>query len=180
MSEKLIQEGLVHVYTGEGKGKTTAALGIALRAVGWGARVCVVQFIKGYSEIGEAKFAAQMPDRLALKQFAIDLTRTIDEADVLERELAAEEAMAWAEQVVSQGEFDVVILDEINNALHYGLIPIPRVLSMIAGRPSHVELILTGRSAPAEIVDAADYVTELRMIKHPFEKGIGARKAIDY
>lgn len=180
MSDRLIRKGLVHVYTGEGKGKTTAALGVALRAMGWGARVCVVQFIKGYAEIGEAKLAAEMPDRFVLKQFAIDLTRAIDETDVLARKQATEEAMTWAEQAVSQGEFDVVILDEINNALHYGLIPVSRVLSMISGRPSHVELILTGRSAPAEIIDAADYVTELSMIKHPFEKGIGARKAIDY
>lgn len=171
---------MVHVYTGNGKGKTTAALGLALRALGWGARVCDIQFLKGYPEIGEAKIAESFPDRFVLKQFVLDVSRAIDEAKVLERAQAANEAMYYAEEVVSGGEFDVVILDEINNALHYGLIDQARVLRMIEGKPAHVELVLTGRDAPSQIIDAADYVTEMVLVKHPFQKGIGARKGVDY
>lgn len=180
MGKRLIQQGMVHVYTGNGKGKTTAALGLALRALGWGARVCDIQFLKGYPEIGEAKIAESFPDRFVLKQFVLDVSRAIDEAKVLERAQAANEAMCYAEEVVSGGEFDVVILDEINNALHYGLIDQARVLRMIEGRPVHVELVLTGRDAPLQIIDAADYVTEMVLVKHPFQKGIGARKGVDY
>lgn len=172
--------GLVHVYTGAGKGKTTAALGVALRALGWGARICVVQFIKGYAQIGEARFAEELGDRLVLKQFAVDPARHIDEAKVRERQEAAAAAMEFAERAVAGGEYDLVILDEINNALHYGLIDTDRVLALIRGKPQHVELILTGRNAPQPIIDAADYVTEMKLVKHPFQRGVGARKGIDY
>jgi cob(I)alamin adenosyltransferase len=174
------QDGLVHVYTGAGKGKTTAALGVALRALGWGIRVCVVQFIKGYAEIGEARFANGLGDRLVLRQFAVDTTRQIDEAKLWERREAAAAAMEFAEEVVSGGQYGLVILDEINNALHYGLIDTDRVLALIANKPAHVELILTGRNAPKPIIDAADYVTEMELVKHPFQKGVRARKGIDY
>jgi len=174
------QRGLVHVYTGAGKGKTTAALGVALRALGWGIRVCVVQFIKGYAQIGEARFAGELGDRLVLRQFAVDPTRHIDEAKVRRRQEAAAAAMEFAEQTVSGGEYGLVILDEINNALHNGLIDVDRVLALIKGKPHHVELILTGRNAPKPIIDAADYVTEMELVKHPFQKGVGARKGIEY
>lgn len=180
MDKRLIQKGMVHVYTGNGKGKTTAALGLALRALGWGARVCDIQFLKGYPEIGEAKIVENFPDRFVLKQFVQDASRSIDEAKVLERVRATNEAMDYAEKIVSGGEFDVVILDEINNALHYGLVDEARVLKMIESKPVHVELILTGRGAPSRIIDAADYVTEMVLVKHPFQKGIKARRGIDY
>jgi cob(I)alamin adenosyltransferase len=174
------QRGLIHVYTGAGKGKTTAALGVAMRALGWGFRVCVVQFIKGYAQIGEARFAQELGDRLVLKQFAVDPTRHIDEAKLRERQEAAAAAMEFAEQTVAGGQYGLVILDEINNALHYGLIDTDRVLALIASKPHHVELILTGRNAPKPIIDAADYVTEMKLVKHPFEKGVAARKGIDF
>ena len=179
MSKK-IKKGLVHVYTGDGKGKTTAALGLAFRALGWGARVCMVQFIKGYPDIGEAHLAEDLGDRFVLKQFAVDPTRCIDEAEVIRRREQAEAAMSFAEQVISGGEYDVIILDEINNACHYGLVDVPRVISMIQARPAHVEVVLTGRNAPADIIEKADYVTELKLVKHPYQKGIQARKGIDY
>lgn len=172
--------GLVHVYTGDGKGKTTAALGAALRALGWGIRVCVIQFIKGYSDIGEARFATDFGDRFVLRQFAVNSCRDINEAKVLERKEAAEAAMAFAEQVVDAGEYGLVILDEINNAMHYNLIDVERVLSLVRRKPEHVELILTGRNAPAAIIEAADYVTEMKLVKHPFQAGVPARKGIDY
>ncbi len=174
------QRGLVHVYTGAGKGKTTAALGVALRALGWGFRVCMVQFIKGYAQIGESKFAEEHGDQFVLRQFAIDPSKHIDEAKALKRSEAVEAAMRFAEKVVSEGQYDLVILDEINNALHLGLVEPDRVLALIANRPPRVELILTGRNAPKRIVDVADYVTEMRSIKHPFRHGVQARKGIDF
>ena len=174
------KNGLVHVYTGGGKGKTTAALGVALRALGWGARVCVVQFIKGYDNIGEAHFAESFGDRFVLKQFASDSARSIDEKDVKARREEAQAAMAFAEDVVRGGGYDVVILAEINNALHYGLIEVGRAVVLVEGKPQNVELILTGRNAPREIVEAAHYVTEMQLVKHPYQKGVPAREGVDY
>jgi len=172
--------GLLHVYTGAGKGKTTAALGAALRALGWGIRVCVIQFIKGYAQIGEARFAEEFGDRLVFKQFAADPSPRIDEAKVRERREAVEAAMEFAERVIRSGECGLVILDEINNAMHYNLVGVDRVLRLIQDKPRHVELILTGRNAPRQIIEAADYVTEMNLVKHPFQRGIKARKGIDY
>ena len=180
MSGHLLTNGLVTVYTGPGRGKTTAALGLALRGLGWGGSVSVVQFIKGYPDIGEARFAADFGERFVLRQFAEDDTPSITEDDVLTRRAAAETALAYAEAAVSAGEHDLVILDEVNNTLHYGLISLPRVLKLIRDKPTHVELVLTGRSAPPEIVQASDYATEMLLIKHPFEKGIAARRGVDF
>lgn len=180
MSGHLIENGLVSVYTGLGRGKTTAALGLALRVLGWGGRVSVVQFIKGYSEIGEAKFALDFGERFSLRQFAVDMTPSIREDEVVKRREAAEDALSFAESTIASGDCDLVMLDEINNALHYGLISVSRVLKMIANKPKHVELVLTGREAPKEIIEAADYVTEMKSLKHPFEKGIAARRGVDY
>lgn len=172
--------GLVHVYTGDGKGKTTAALGVALRALGWGARVCVVQFIKGYSEIGEGKFAAELGERFVLKQFAADEGRGITVDKVMRRREAAEAALVCAEETLAGGAYDLVILDEINNAMHHGLVDKQRVIDMLDAKPERVEVILTGRNAPDDIIARADYVTEMRMVKHPFQAGKGARAGIDY
>jgi cob(I)alamin adenosyltransferase len=179
-TEKDTQPGLVHVYTGSGKGKTTAALGIALRAVGWGAKVCVVQFIKGYPEIGEFHFQKLAPKQFVLRQFAVDCTRNISKAKVARRQESVEAALEFARQTVSSSEYDVVILDEINNAVHCGLVGVHRVLELVKLKPEQVELILTGRNAAPEIIEAADYVTEMRAVKHPYEQGIGARKMVDY
>lgn len=180
MSGHLIENGLVSVYTGPGRGKTTAALGLALRVLGWGGRVCVVQFIKGYSEIGEARFAEQSSGRFELRQFAADSTPSIRQDDVLKRREAADEALSYAESAVIGGQYDLIILDEINGALHYGLVSLPRVLKLVANKPCHVELVLTGREAPKELIEAADYATEMKSIKHPFENGIVARRGVDY
>lgn len=180
MSSLDIGRGMVHVYTGDGKGKTSAAMGLALRVLGWGGKACVVQFIKGYPDIGEAHFAREFGERFVLEQFAADSERAIGEEKVLRRREAAEAAMAFAERVVSGADYDLVVLDEINNALHYGLLETARVLRMLASRPSGVEVVLTGRNAPPEIVEAADYVTEMSLVKHPYQQGISARRGIDY
>lgn len=172
--------GLVHVYTGDGKGKTTAALGLCLRAIGWGGRACVVQFIKGYPNIGEGHFSTLLPEAFELKQFARDRSLAIDEAKVLSRADEAALALDYAREVIAGGAFRVVVLDEVNNAMRHGLVSVADVLELIAKRPAGVEIVLTGRGAPAQIVEVADYVTEMRSIKHPMDGGVGARKGIDY
>lgn len=180
MTDWKLKRGLVHVYTGEGKGKTTAALGVALRVLGWGGRVIVIQFIKGYPNIGEAGFAKDFGDRFALKQFGSDDMRQIGVEKVRQRKQQAVEALSAAREAVSSGEWDLVILDEINNAMHYGLVEIASVADMVRSKPERTELILTGRYAPQEIIDLADYVTEMRAIKHPLENGLSAREGVDY
>jgi len=175
-----IEHGMVHVYTGDGKGKTTAALGLALRALGWGLRVMMIQFIKGYPNIGEIKFADKYRNGFRIHQFALDLKRDIDEQKVLARHREAEEAMRFAEEVVNSGGFDLVILDELSVAVHYGLIDVDRVLRLIRERPEHVELVITGRNAPEELIFAADYATEMRLVRHPYQEGIKARPGVDY
>lgn len=172
--------GLVHLYTGDGKGKTTAALGLSFRALGWGMRVCFVQFIKGYADIGEVKIAPRFEGQFEIRQFAIDVSPSIDEAKVRSRRQAAEEAMRFAESAVTGGEYGLVVLDEIVGAIHYGLIDQQRVLDLIASKPRHVELALTGNPARRALIDAADYAAEVRKIKHPYDKGIPARQGIDY
>ena len=171
---------MVHVYTGDGKGKTTAALGLALRALGWGLRVCFIQFVKGYPEIGEMKIAPAFDGRFEIHQFALDLSRDIDESKVLARRAAAEEAMRFAESAVASREYDLVVLDEINVAVHYGLIDAARVLSLISKKPKRVELVLTGRNAKQAIIEAADYASVISKFKHPYDRGALARKGIEY
>lgn len=180
MSERLLSKGLVSIYTGSGRGKTTAALGLAMRVLGWGGRVCVIQFIKGYSDIGELKFAEQFSDRFELRQFAADDSLSISEHKLSGRRQAAESALDYAQAIIIRGDYDLVILDEINNALHYELISLTRVVETIQTKPTHVELVLTGRQAPPELIEIADYVTEMSLIKHPFDKGVTARRGIDY
>ena len=175
-----IEHGLIHIYTGDGKGKTTAALGAALRALGWGLRVVMIQFIKGYPNLGEIKFAQEYPDRFTIHQFALDTERDIDEKKVLARKQEADKAMNFAEQIVNSAEYDVVILDELAVALHYNLIELDRVLQLIREKPKSVELIITGRNAPQALIDAADYVTEMLPVRHPYEKDIQARPGVDY
>ena len=172
--------GLVHVYTGNGIGKTTCSLGVALRAIGWGAKVCMIQFIKGYSEIGEIKFADSFKDNFLIKQFALDLSLGIGDNKSKSRQKEALEALNYARDIIKSAVFDIVILDEINNALHFELISTDEVLELIKNKPSKTELILTGRDAPQVIIDAADYVTEMTLVKHPFYEGVGARKGVDY
>lgn len=175
-----IENGLVHVYTGTGKGKTTVSLGLALRAMGWGLRVCMVQFIKGYADIGEAKFADMSQGQFTIRQFAIDLSMGIGAHKVLQRKKQAAQALEYASDVIYSGEYDLVIMDEINNAMHFGLIDPEDVITLMRNKPKHVELVLTGRDAPESIIESADYVTDLQMIKHPYEKGIKARAGVDY
>lgn len=173
-----LEKGLIQVYTGNGKGKTSAAFGLALRAVGRGLKVYIVQFIKGGFDYGELYVMDRLPN-LTLKAFGRGKFVTEKPAGKEDVTLA-EEAFALAERIVKSGEYDIVILDEINVALKLELIKIEKVLKLIKNKPKHVELVLTGRYAPKEIVEAADLVTEMREVKHPFNSGYPARKGIEY
>ena len=178
MSSHRLETGLIQVYTGNGKGKTSAAFGLALRALGRGLNVYIIQFIKGGFDYGELYIVDKLPN-LTLKAFGRG--RFITEKPPKKEDInLAEEALALAEEVVRNGEYDIVILDEINVALNLRLISLEKILELINNKPEHVELVLTGRYAPPEIIETADLVTEMIEVKHPFSKGYQARKGIEY
>ncbi|MCK4439343.1 cob(I)yrinic acid a,c-diamide adenosyltransferase, partial [Candidatus Bathyarchaeota archaeon] len=164
-----LEKGLVQVYTGNGKGKTSAAFGLALRAIGRGLKVYVIQFIKGGFDYGELYIVDKLPN-IKLKAFGRGRFVTEKPPGKKDVELA-QEALALAEEVVKSGEYDIVILDEVNVALNLKLISLEEVLESIKNKPKHVELVLTGRYAPSEIIQIADLVTEMQEIKHPYKKG---------
>lgn len=173
-----IEKGLVQVYTGEGKGKTSAAFGLALRAIGRGLKVYIIQFIKGGFDYGELYIVDKLPN-LTLKSFGRGKFVNAKQPEKEDIRLA-NEALDLAKTIVERGENDVVILDEVNVAMNLKLIDPEEVLRLIQRKPSHVELILTGRSAPEKIVQVADLVTEMKEVKHPFKKGQHARIGIEY
>jgi cob(I)alamin adenosyltransferase len=173
-----LEKGLIQVYTGNGKGKTSAAFGLALRAVGRGLKVFIIQFIKGGFDYGELYVVDKLPN-VTLKAFGRGKFITEKPASREDIKLA-EEALTLAEKIVKSGEYDIVILDEINVALKLELIKTEKVLKLVKNKPKHVEIVLTGRYAPEEIVEAADLVTEMREVKHPFNNGYEARKGIEY
>ncbi|MBX5326287.1 MAG: cob(I)yrinic acid a,c-diamide adenosyltransferase [Candidatus Bathyarchaeia archaeon] len=177
MRERL-EKGLVQVYTGDGKGKTSAAFGLALRAVGRGFKVYVIQFIKGGFDYGELYSVKQLPN-ITLKAFGRGKFITETPPNQKDMQLA-EEAFALAEKVVESGDYDFVVLDEINVALHLKLLELSKVIDLIKNKPDHVELVLTGRNAPREIIELADLVTEMKEIKHPYTKGTKPRKGIEF
>ena len=191
--------GLIQVYTGEGKGKTSASLGLSLRAVGQGFSAYIIQFMKS-GDTGELfsvkkyipniKIAQFGKDALAEKQLkmfefdgACDIGGTdgrfIFLPDAAERE-PARRALEHASNVIKSGKYNLVILDEINCALAKKLIDISDVIRLLDEKPEDVEIILTGRNAPQEIMNRADYVSEIKQVKHPWEQGIGARSGIEY
>ena len=183
-------EGLVQVYTGNGKGKTTAAIGTAFRAVGHGLRVCVIQFLKKGWESGERLAAKRLAPELEIRAFGAAQwgDRSKASADTPwwglppseEDRSQAREAMEFGRGAVAGGEWDIVVLDEVFGALTRGLGSLDEVRSMIRTKPRAVELILTGREAPPEVIEAADLVTEMTEVKHPFRSGVKARKGIEY
>ncbi len=176
MANKLAK-GLVQVYTGEGKGKTTAALGLALRAMGRGLKVFMLQFLKG-DDTGELHAGKLFGDQLTIEQTGLKgfvRRGKIALADVQR----AKEALHRAQEVLKSGDYDLVILDEINVALYFELLSVKEVLDLLQERAPHVEVVLTGRYAPAEIIEAADLVTEMKNIKHYYHAGVPARVGIE-
>ena len=168
---------MLHVYTGNGKGKTTAAIGLALRSLGRGRRVALLQFLKG-RETGEIKGLARF-ENCKIRQFGTKDFVTEGATGELDRKLA-EEGCSWAEKILRDKSADLVILDEINVALHLKLIEMTRVTDLIASCPPEIELVLTGRNCPPEIIELADYASEIKEIKHPYKDGITAREGIEY
>jgi len=176
--ENRTRRGLVEIYTGDGKGKTTAALGTAIRALGHGHKVYIVFFLKGDYPYGERNTLSNLPN-VTFASFGT--LKFIDPQNVTEEE-RREAALAFeaARQAVTSGEYDLVIMDEINLAVYWKLISLEEVIKLIRDKPEKVELILTGRLAAPELIRLADLVTECHAVKHPYDAGIKARPGIEY
>jgi cob(I)alamin adenosyltransferase len=173
--------GLLVVYTGKGKGKTTAALGIVLRSVGHGYKVGMIQFIKGEWYYGELSSSKRLEPEFEMIAAGKGFVGIIDDDHPIEdHQRAAQEAVALANERLSSGLYDVMILDEINYAIKLNLISVQNVLDIIKKKPKKTTLVLTGNYAPAEIIAVADLVTEMKEIKHPYQLGFKAKKGIDY
>lgn len=172
-----LDKGCIQVYTGNGKGKTTAALGLALRAVGRGFKVCFFQFIKGGGPYGEHLAA----ERLAPLFTVIQSGRPgwVNTKDIGEDRRLAQEALQQARGLLQSGDYDLFVCDEINGALGFGLLDVDQVLELIRLKPERTELVLTGRNAHEAVIEAADLVTEMREIKHYYKAGVPARTGIE-
>lgn len=176
-----VQKGLVICYTGDGKGKTTAALGMAVRAVGYHLRTLIWQFIKGSWHYGELDGLKMLAPYIQLKQKGEGFVGIVD--DKLPREVhrkAALEALQEVKGEIASGNWDIIILDEVFVACQLGFLTGDDLVALIDSKPANVHLVLTGRGAPSEVIARADLVTEMREIKHPYQKGELAQKGIDY
>jgi cob(I)alamin adenosyltransferase len=172
-----LKKGYIQVYTGDGKGKTTAAIGLGIRAVGDGLKVIMIQFMKGrrYSELD----GLSQLKNFTVVQFGRDEFVNKKKPEPVDRELA-KKGLAYAKEVILKNQYDVVILDEINVAVDFKLISLEDVVQILKDKPEKLELILTGRYAPAELIKQADLVSEILEIKHPYQQGIQSRKGIDW
>ncbi|MGQ9469354.1 MAG: cob(I)yrinic acid a,c-diamide adenosyltransferase [Nitrososphaerales archaeon] len=176
-----IEKGLVHIITGEGMGKTTSAIGLGLRAVGHGLKVYMIQFMKRESkgkEYGEIKSIKKFRN-FKVAQFGSGKLISHSTPTETDFELA-KKGFEHAKEVISGSKYDMVILDEIWVAVHHKLISLSEVISLIKNKPENIELVLTGRHAPKEAYDYADYVSEIKKIKHPYSKGVKARLGVEY
>ncbi len=177
MSSTQKQKGYIHIYTGDGKGKTTAALGLALRAVGAGKHVFIAQFVKGmpYSEIVSIK--KYLPN-ITLLQFGLDcfIVNKPTNKDIE----AAQRGLLEVSEIIASNLYDVVILDEVCIALYYKLFTVDEVIDILNSKPETMEIILTGRYAPDELIEMADLVTEMKEVKHYYNQDVEARKGIEF
>jgi cob(I)alamin adenosyltransferase len=168
--------GLIWINTGNGKGKSTAAFGVAMRAIGQGLTVSVIQFIKGKWKTGELQAA----ERLGLELLPMGKGFTWESQNLEEDKTLMRQAWAVASEKILSGQFDLIILDEISYVLGYGYLAVDDVIQVLKSRPQHVHVVLTGRNAPEEIIALADGVTEMRDVKHPYRNGVPAQKGIDF
>jgi cob(I)alamin adenosyltransferase len=171
-------KGLFSIFTGDGKGKTTAALGLTFRALGHGKRVCFIQFIKGAWQSGEAILSCEFNKLLDFHVMGRGFTWKSDDLEK-DRE-AAREAWEFAVRMINKNTYDLIILDELTYCIHYNMISEEEILGVLSQRPKTQHLVITGRYASAGLIQAADLVTEMRAIKHPFASGIKAQKGFDY
>ena len=182
LATKTIEKGLLIVHTGKGKGKSTAAFGLAARAIGNGLKVGIVQYVKGKWETGERVVMEAFSDQVTIRTMGEGFTwETQDRA----RDIAAARA-AWAaskemiEAARGEGGYDMVILDELNIVLRYDYLPLNEVLAVLTAKPDDLHVVITGRNAKPELIEAADLVTEMTMLKHPFRAGVKAQKGIEF
>lgn len=178
MATKTVERGLVIVHTGTGKGKTTAALGMVCRMIGHGMKVSIIQFIKGAMETGEQNLFDAFPELVEMRPMGEGFTwdtqdRTRDIAKVRE---------AWeaAKARIMNPEWKMVVCDELNIALRYDYLPVEEVLAVLAARPAGTHVVITGRNAPPELMEAADLVTDMQMVKHPFRGGVKAQAGVEF
>ncbi len=178
MSAPNKEKRLIHVYTGDGKGKTTTAMGLALRACGQGWNVLMIQFMKGREGCGEVNICKSIPNFELIRYGLPDWVKP--EAPTDDDKKMAGEAFQKASDAIFTGRYDMVILDELNVAVDFELLPLGDVVSLLKNKPDSVELVLTGRRAHPDLVAMADYVSEIREVKHPFREKIRAREGVDY
>ncbi|XOU93968.1 MAG: cob(I)yrinic acid a,c-diamide adenosyltransferase [Candidatus Kerfeldbacteria bacterium] len=181
MKLRKVNRGLVHVYTGNGKGKTTAALGLAMRMISYKKKVLIVQFIKGPWRSGELDIVKKLKPYLKITALGEGFIKILGDRKSFEvHKQAALQALEYVNREMKSGKYNLIILDEINVAIREKLIPITMVLTLIKQKPAKLELVLTGRNAPDKIIKQADYVSEIKEVKHPYQKGILARDSVDY
>ena len=171
-----LKKGYIHCYTGNGKGKTTAAFGLALRAAGAGLSIFIAQFAKG-RETSEVKFLSRISGQVTLRQFG---TGTFIRKPSAKDRLLAEQGLAAVEAAIVSGRYDLVVLDEICGVCHAGIASAEKVAGIITAKPAHVEIVVTGRKAPKKLLQIADLITEMKEIKHYYKSGVKARKGIEY
>ena len=184
LATKTLEKGLLIVHTGKGKGKSTAAFGLAVRALGNGMKVGVVQFVKGKWQTGERMVLEHFPDQVEIKTMGEGFSwETQDRARDIK---AAENAWRTAEGMIEDSRgpdpaFDMIVLDELNIVLRYDYLELDRVIEFFRARPPNLHIVVTGRNAKAELIEIADLVTEMTMVKHPFrEQGVKAQKGIEF
>ena len=178
LATKTEERGLLIVHTGAGKGKSTAAFGMVLRCIGHGMRVGVVQFVKGAWGTGEREVLARFPELVTCRAMGEGFTwDTQDRA----RDIAAARA-AWetGKAMIADPSYRMVVLDELNIVLRYGYLPVEEVLAALRAKPRDLHVVVTGRNAPAELIEMADLVTEMNLVKHPFRAGVKAQKGIEF
>ncbi len=172
-----MEKGYIQIYTGNGKGKTTAALGLALRACGHGMSVFIAQFVKGM-KYGELDALQRFSDNITIKQYGRDCFIHKEPED--EDRRVAKQGWQEVQEVVSSNGADILILDELGIAIYYGLITIEEVLELISKKPVEMEIVITGRKVPEELFEVADLVTEMREIKHYYQQNVSAREGIEF
>ncbi|MAO57099.1 MAG: cob(I)yrinic acid a,c-diamide adenosyltransferase [Rhodospirillaceae bacterium] len=178
LATKTEERGLLIVHTGKGKGKSTAAMGMAMRAVGHGMRIAIVQFVKGVWDTGERDVLAKFPDQVTIQAMGEGFSW---ETQDRQRDLAAAR-QAWdaAKELMADPSYKMIILDELNIVLRYDNLPLDEVVETLRNKPRDLHVVVTGRNAKDELIDAADLVTEMTMVKHPFRAGVKAQAGIEF
>ena len=178
MKPGALGQGYIQVYTGNGKGKTTAALGLAVRAAGHGLRTVILQFMKGWIDYGELEGVRMLAPYAEIRQTGRDTFVNREKPDPEDVRLARE-GWAQAKEILLEGKADILVLDEINCTMDFGLLPVGEVVDALRNKPAGMEVVLTGRGAPAAVIEIADLVTEMREVKHYYAKGVDARVGVE-